>query len=532
MQNQSSFQKTRFGIVGGLGPLAGADLFFKLVRATPALRDQDHFDIIIEQHPFADEHDAGQADYNPSRRKFYVYDTIKNFESRGVDCVLLGCFLSHGFIKELQPELRPKILSIFDALAAHLRTTHPRVRRIGILTSDYSRRVGLFEHHLGDWQLLYPDKETESGDPATAIYGARGIKAGNLGGEAVAMIAHACRDLARRGAELIVPGFTEIPIVLAALQDLIDIPILDCNRIYAEYAIACRSQQNPHTGKLGIVGGVGPAATVDFMAKIIRRTRADCDQEHLPMIIEHKPQIPDRTANLVGSGADPTIALYSACRKLEQQGASAIAIPCNTAHAFVDRIQRHLTVPIINMLEETVAHIKSIYPTIQAVGLLATSGTVQSGIYDKVLKTAGLDCLAPEQSFQQLVMAAIYGPGGVKADFDAPYCRKTLMPVINHLADMGATVCILGCTELPLIFTDQELTITGGNGRMVLIDPTEILAARCAALFAETNPDKEKNRHDNIHDKIHESSVGTTDKAKDSGILMSSLAPTGASPAG
>lgn len=481
MQRPARTGKTRFGIVGGLGPLAGADLFFKLVQATPAHCDQDHFDIIIEQHPFTGDLDAGMADYRPRRRKFYVYDTIRTLESRGIDCVLLGCFLSHSFIDELQPEFRPKILSIFDALAHHLQTCRPQVRRLGVLTSDYVRRIGLFEKHLASHELVYPASPNNL--VSDAIYGPRGIKAGNLGGEAVSILAEACNDLARQGAELIVPGFTEIPIVLCALQAVTPVPVIDCNRIYAEYAVAGDRKTIARPGKLGIVGGVGPAATVDFMKKIIRHTPAGRDQDHLPMIVEHKPQIPDRTANLVGNGTDPTIALYDACLKLEGLGATAIAIPCNTAHAFVERIQPHLRVPIINMLEETVAHIVKSHPHEKRVGLLATNGTVQTGIYETVLNAAGLLCLAPETAYQQRVMEAIYGEEGVKGRFNRPYCRQLLQPVIEHLAQKGATVCILGCTELPLICDEAEVPVSDGAGRVSLVDPTEILAASCANLF-------------------------------------------------
>ena len=470
MQRPARTGKTRFGIVGGLGPLAGADLFFKLVQATPAHRDQDHFDIIIEQHPFTGDQDAGKEDYRPRRRKFYVYDTIRTLEARGIDCVLLGCFLSHSFIDELQPEFRPRILSIFEALEHHLRTCRPQVRRLGVLTSDYVRRVGLFEKHLASYELIYP--ELPGIQLSEAIYGSTGIKAGNLGGEAVALLAAACHDLVRQGAELIVPGFTEIPIVLNALQAGVPVPVIDCNRIYADYAVAGDRDTTARPGKLGIVGGVGPAATVDFMQKIIRHTPAGRDQDHLPMIVEHKPQIPDRTANLVSDGADPTIALYDACLKLEGQGATAIAIPCNTAHAFVERIQPHLQVPIINMLQETVGHILTSHPHEKQVGLLATSGTVQTGIYREVLEAAGLVCLEPDELHQQRVMEAIYGPEGVKGRFNRPYCRKLLQPVVDHLAQKGAAVCILGCTELPLIYDEAELPAGDGPGLVSLVDPT------------------------------------------------------------
>ncbi|MBU1564955.1 MAG: amino acid racemase [Proteobacteria bacterium] len=473
--------KTRFGIVGGLGPLAGADLFQKLLKATPARSDRDHYYIIIEQHPF-DDSLAPDGSFEPRRHKFYVYNTIKHFESRSVDVVLLGCFLSHSFLAEIEPELQPRIISIFEALSQHLRSVFPHVRRLGVLTSSYARRVDLFEKNLPGYQLIYPDDISQNNDLSEAIYGPEGIKAGNLGGEVVEMICRACLSLIAQGAECIVPGFTEIPLILDAIRNTINRPIIDCNQVYAEYAVSCQTSRTIRSGKLGIVGGVGPAATVDFMEKIIRQTKVGRDQDHIRMIVEHNPQIPDRTANLLRGDTDPTIPLFSACRKLEQAGADAIAIPCNTAHAFFDRIQPHLSIPILNMLELTACHIARQHPGRKNIGLLATTGTVQSGIYRDVLERAGLRCLVPAEGFQELVMAVIYGPKGVKADFDYNLCRQNLSLVVNYLQEIGAEALILGCTELPLVLSATDTT-AGDTASLPIFDPTEILAARCVELF-------------------------------------------------
>lgn len=479
-------KKTCFGIVGGLGPLAGADLFQKLIRATPARRDRDHFDIVIEQHPFEDCL-APDGSFEPRKRKFYVYNTIKAFEARKVDVVLIGCFLSHSFLVEIAPEVQTKIVNIFDALSDHLRTVYPKVGRLGVLTSTYSRRVRLFENNLPGYHILYPDDQSQNDDLSEAIYGPEGIKAGNLGSGVVEMIRRACRNLIERGAECILPGFTEIPLVLDAVQAGIDRPVIDCNQVYAEYAASRHTSRAISSCKLGIVGGVGPAATVDFMDKIIRRTTASRDQDHIRMIVEHNPQIPDRTDNLVHGGIDPTIPLYSACKKLEQAGADAIAIPCNTAHAFIDRIQHHLAVPILNMLELTVDHIVRNHPDRKNIGLLATTGTVQSGIYRTVLKRAGLNCLVPDKEFQEMVMAVIYSPEGVKAGFDKEFCRQKLDCVVEHLRDNGGEAIILGCTELPLVLPATTGRITD-PAFLPVFDPTDILAGRCAELFHRSSP--------------------------------------------
>ncbi|WP_255755069.1 aspartate/glutamate racemase family protein [Massilia sp. erpn] len=233
--------------------------------------------------------------------------------------------------------------------------------------------------------------------------------------------------------------------------------------------------------KLGIVGGIGPAATVDFMSKIIRNTEACCDQEHLRLVVEHNPQIPDRTANLLGGGADPTQALYEACKRLELNEATHIALPCNTAHAYIARIQPRLSVPIVNMLAETVAHIGRHWPGRPKVGLLATSGTIASGVYHEAAAGHALDLIMPDASHQAYVMEAIYGERGVKAGYVDGACKEALLRAMAHLAERGAGIVILGCTELPLILT-QHAAYRIGAHTVALLDPTELLARHCVVV--------------------------------------------------
>ena len=155
------------------------------------------------------------------------------------------------------------------------------------------------------------------------------------------------------------------------------------------------------------------------------------------------------TENLIGEGADPTVSLYAACKKLESQSAHLIAIPCNTAHAFVERIQRHLGIPIVNMIFETVQFVKAHCSGRGDIGLLATTGTVKCRVYHDILDAAGFKIITPDDAHQAKVMEAIYGDNGVKAGFTEGPCREYLMAALAHLVDRGAGVVILGCTELP-----------------------------------------------------------------------------------
>jgi aspartate racemase len=273
--------KSCFGIIGGLGALGGADIFFKLVKSTPAYSGKEQFDLVFEQHPFEEGDAPGAANASPNARKLYVFDTIKGFEKRKVDAVILPCFIRHTFIDELKAEIKLPIVNIMEALRAHLQRRYAKARRLGVLTSSYVRKKRLFETYfdLQCHEMVYPRSEVQRNCLMEAIYGPHGIKAGQLQGESLDLLEKACRDLIDQGAEVIVPGFTEIPIVVDTLRER-GIPIVDSNQVYAQYAVAYEGEAPAKAFKVGVVGGVGPGATVDFMNKIIRNTRAKRDQEH------------------------------------------------------------------------------------------------------------------------------------------------------------------------------------------------------------------------------------------------------------
>lgn len=474
--------KRRFGIVGGLGALGGADIFFKLVKATPSNGGRDLSDIVFEQHPFDEGVSPGAETSSTNARKLYVFDMIRSFEERKVDAVMLPCFISHTFLDELKPEIRLPVVNIMEALRFHLERRYPQAKRIGVLTSDYVHKHCLFEQYFDPerWQLVYPHPQVQRDCLMPAIYGEQGIKSGCLQGRSVELLERACRDLMEQGAEVIVPGFTEISIVAGSLCER-GLPMVDVNQVYARHAVDQGAMASLRSFKVGVVGGVGPAATVDFINKIVKNTHARRDQEHIKLVVEQNPQIPDRTENLVGEGADPTVALYATCKKLEADDADLIAIPCNTAHAFVERIQPYLSIPIINMLFETVAYVRKHYPERHKIGLLATSGTIRSRVYHDIVEKAGLNLLVPDAANQAKVMNAIYGEKGVKAGFTDGECRTDLLQALEYLVNQGAEVAILGCTELPLLLAQTDDFKVAGTS-IVLLDPTEILARKCVSL--------------------------------------------------
>lgn len=492
---------TRYGVVGGLGALGSADVLLKTVRAAEYCKPPRRVDIAFEQRHFEDGPGIAEEGYDPLHRKFYVYNVLKDMQGK-VENALVPCFLSHTFLAEITPEISVNVVDIFEALQDRIRREYPDVRKIGVLTSSYVRASGIFTRRLSGpvsepdcksdskpmsradgsepgaaLEVLYPEARVQREALMEAIYGPAGIKSGHHGGECLQQLMEACDDLIRQGAEIIVPGLSEIPVMMASLQPLIPVPLLDSNLIYAEYALGHDREQAGRQFKLGVLGGVGPAATVDFMRKVVGLTRAERDQDHLKMVVEQNPQIPDRTANLIGTGEDPSIPMLATCQRLEADGANAIAIPCNTAHAFVARIQPYIGIPIINMLTAVVDHIAAMQTPVARVGLLATSGTVTSRVYHAIIEASGRDTLVPDDAHQARVMEAIYGQQGVKAGHTTGECSEHLQAAISYLLAQGAEVVILGCTELPLIELPMAM-----RERVALLDPAEILAQRCVSL--------------------------------------------------
>lgn len=196
---------------------------------------------------------------------------------------------------------------------------------------------------------------------------------------------------------------------------------------------------------IGIIGGMGPLATADLFEKITLHTRASCDQEHLRVFIDSNTGIPDRTAAILRGGADPVPALTASARGLARQGAELLLMPCNTAHYFYDAVQAAVSVPVLHMIRLTVRALDE--RGVKTAGLLATDGTVQTGIYQRCFEGAGIRLLTPDQAGQRAVMEMIYQ--GVKAgrrDYDASAARQAM----EALLDRGAETLVLGCTEMPL----------------------------------------------------------------------------------
>lgn len=218
---------------------------------------------------------------------------------------------------------------------------------------------------------------------------------------------------------------------------------------------------------LGILGGVGPLATIYFADLVIKMTDAKSDQEHIPMVILNHASIPDRTAYILDrTKPNPVPVMVADAKQLQNDGCDFIVIPCNTAHFFFDEIQKNVKVPLINILEETVAYAQKSVPNLKTIGILATEGTITSGAYQNVIQQHGLDFCVPSQEDQDSLMHIIYDQ--VKAGEKVDICE--FLRIVGELKKAGSDAVILGCTELSIIKKDFNLN------KPDIVDSMECLA--------------------------------------------------------
>ena len=209
---------------------------------------------------------------------------------------------------------------------------------------------------------------------------------------------------------------------------------------------------------------MGPMATCDLMKKIIDNTDASCDQEHLRICVDSNTNIPDRTAAILGQGEDPRPEMIKSAVRLQAMGADVIIVPCNTAHYFLGDVEKCVDIPILHMPRETAKALRE--QGVRTAALLATDGTLKSGLYDQELRDQGIASIHPNAEEQQTIMSLIYDY--VKAGKPYPHLEK-ILAMQDRLAKQGVEKLILGCTELPIAFAQWDTIIP-------TIDPTDILA--------------------------------------------------------
>lgn len=211
---------------------------------------------------------------------------------------------------------------------------------------------------------------------------------------------------------------------------------------------------------------MGPEATVDFFHEIVAVTPARKDQDHVPVLIYSNPRMPDRASAILYGAEDPLPHLKEAAITLERGGAGIIAIPCNTAHYYLDDLRAAVHIPVLNMIEEACGVLRAEYPDAGTAGLLATTGTVKMRLYERFLEKEGLNVITPPDEEQEQVQISIdHIKGGAR--------REEVHPILKaaccNLMSRGAGLVILGCTEIPL-------ALDGTDPDCPILNPTRILA--------------------------------------------------------
>jgi aspartate racemase len=234
---------------------------------------------------------------------------------------------------------------------------------------------------------------------------------------------------------------------------------------------------------IGVLGGMGPEATLDCFGKIIKNTPAQRDQDHLRVVIDSNPVVPDRTAAIVGHGQSPVPVIVEGCHTLEKAGADFIIIPCVSAHFFIDEIQQQANLPILSVFDAVAETIVNDYPAIKTVGLLGTTGTVKGGLFQKRLAQEKIKTMVPHDAVQSAIMAAIYDIKNAAPTRTRPEITADLVAAAESLIAKkpgGARAIIAGCTEIPLALGQQHLSVPYFDALTIL--------ARAAILRAGVTP--------------------------------------------
>ena len=230
--------------------------------------------------------------------------------------------------------------------------------------------------------------------------------------------------------------------------------------------------------RVGILGGMGPLAGVRLQQLIIEATPATRDQEHLEVVCFTNPHIPDRTESLAcNNGSAYLASLISSARILESTGVTTIVIPCNTAHARLESLQKNISIPVLDMISLALESIAASCQGRARIGLLATDGTLRERVYENLGDKHGFSFVLPNSADQQRLMTTIYDIKGGKKNG----VRNTIMGIASRLVSRGADAMLFGCTELSLYAKHNMFSMLS----VPLIDPLRVVAHKLVALAQE-----------------------------------------------
>ena len=216
---------------------------------------------------------------------------------------------------------------------------------------------------------------------------------------------------------------------------------------------------------VGILGGMGPEATILLQQRVLASVTAQDDADHVPLLIDMNPQIPSRIAHLIErTGPDPAPTLAKMARRLELTGATALAMPCNTAHHYAPQIEAAVSIPLLNMIDLTVARAAETVPKGASVGILASPAVRLAGVLDPALERAGLTALWPADTDQ--LLAAIRS---IKASGPTPETHRILSCAASELARKGVALVFIACSEFSLLSPSLSVAVP-------ILDTVDVLA--------------------------------------------------------
>jgi len=220
---------------------------------------------------------------------------------------------------------------------------------------------------------------------------------------------------------------------------------------------------------VGVLGGMGPQATVDFLAKLVEATPVAGEQDHLRVLVDSNAKVVDRNKAVAGTGPSPGPQLAAMARGLEQGGAGFLVMACNTAHAFEADIRAAVRIPFVSMVDEAADACMREHPGARRIGLLAAPGCIASGLYQDALRRRGLEPLLLPPAQQQRFNELLYQ---IKLKTPLADIAPPMKALGQALVDAGADLLLAGCTEVPLVLGPQDLP-------RPLLDATWVLAQRC-----------------------------------------------------
>jgi len=239
------------------------------------------------------------------------------------------------------------------------------------------------------------------------------------------------------------------------------------------------AEQPPRKEWLGVIGGMGPLATADFLAKLVEATPATSDQQHIPVLVHGDPRVPDRTDALLHRGASPLPALVEAVRFLNRCKVGIIAMPCNSAHAWFEELRAVSEAPILDIIAATSALAEETAPALGSIGVLATAGTERVGLYHRALRARGWDIVEVDRGQRRDLDRGI---AAVKAG-DVVFGRQLVERVAHGLVRQGAGTLVAACTEVSTV-----LDVEDDGAPVPLIDSSTALALACVrALSANSS---------------------------------------------